>query len=85
VVRTQVYLKPTQHRALRRAAARQGVSMTELLRRLVDRYLARPSARPDFTKEEVMSFVGLGETGRSDISEQHDEALQEAFRGQALR
>lgn len=80
-----MYLKPAQHRALRRAAARRGVSMTELLRRLVDRYLMSPPAKPAFNKEEVMSFVALGESGRSDISELHDDALQRAFRGQALR
>jgi hypothetical protein len=33
--------------------------MTELLRRLLGRYLVSPSGKPDFTKEQVMSFVGL--------------------------
>ena len=58
--------------------------MTELVRRLVDRQLVR-SSRPEFSKEAVMSFVGLGESGRVDISERHDEALMEAFRAADLR
>ncbi len=58
--------------------------MTELIRRLVSRQFLRP-ARPEYSKEAVMSFVGLGESGRADISERHDEALVEAFRGKALR
>jgi hypothetical protein len=58
--------------------------MTELVRRLVSRQFVRPG-RPEYSKEAVMSFVGLGESGRADISERHDEALMEAFRGKALR
>jgi hypothetical protein len=84
MVRTQVYLTVRQHRALRRAAEHEGLSMTEFLRRLVDLHLTR-AAKPHFSKEAVMSFVGLGESGRDDISERHDEALAEAFRGTAVR
>ena len=58
--------------------------MTELIRRLVTHQLLRPT-RAEYSKEAVMSFVGLGESGRADISERHDEALMEAFRGKALR
>ncbi len=79
MVRTQIYLAKSQHRALRRAAAREGVSMTELLRRMIDRYLLSKPGKPEFTKEVVMSFIGLGESGRADISERHDDALDEAF------
>ena len=84
MVRTQIYLTAKQHRRLRRAAAREGLSMTELLRRLVDRHLT-PPARPEFSKEAVMSFIGLGESGRDDISQRHDEAIAEAFRVASVR
>ncbi len=83
--RTQIYLTKSQHRALRRASDREGVSMTELLRRMIDRYVVSKPGKPEFTKEAVMSFVGLGESGRTDVSERHDAALDEAFRGEALR
>ena len=53
--------------------------MTELLRRMIDRYLLSKPGKPEFTKEVVMSFIGLGESGRADISERHDDALDEAF------
>lgn len=79
MIRTQVYFTAVQHRALRRAARREGVSMTELLRRLVDRHVqGRPGPSPD--KELLMAFVGLGDSGRADGSERHDDALDEAFR-----
>ncbi len=78
--RTQVYLTPKQHRALKREAAREGVSMTEIVRRILDlRLLARRGAgRP--AKELVLSFVALGESGRADVSASHDRALVVALR-----
>jgi cytochrome P450 len=83
-VRTQVYLTIRQHRALRQAAARQGTSMTDLLRRMVDERLAGgPGAVVD--KEAVLAFVGLGASGHKTTSSRHDEVLDEAFRDGALR
>ena len=32
-----------------------------------------------YPKDAIMAFVGLGASGRDDISERHDEALAEAF------
>jgi hypothetical protein len=76
MVRMQVYLAETQHRALRRAAARQGISTAALLRRMVERLLLFEETKRD----AIMAFVGLDSSGRTDISENHDEALAEAFR-----
>jgi Ribbon-helix-helix protein, copG family len=85
MVRTQVYFSEEQHRALRRAAKREGVSMTALLRRMVERELLGRTTKPDYSKDAIMAIVGLGRSGRSDISENHDEALAEAFRDETLR
>lgn len=82
MVRTQVYFSEEQHRALRRAAKREGLSMTALLRRMVDRELGK---RQDYAKDAVMALADLGRSGRSDISENHDEALAEAFRDETVR
>ena len=85
MVRTQVYFSEEQHRALRQAAIREGISMTALLRRMVERELGRRLASEDYAKDAVTALVGLGRSGRSDISENHDEALAEAFRDEAVR
>lgn len=85
MVRTQVYLSEEQHRALRQAARREGISMTALLRRLVERELLGKFKSQDYAKEAVMTLADLGRSGRSDISEKHDEALAEAFRGETVR
>jgi hypothetical protein len=84
MVRTQVYLSEEQHRALRRTAKREGLSMTALLRRIVERELSQ-SADSQGAEEAVMMIADLGRSGRSDISEKHDEALVEAFGDGRLR
>jgi hypothetical protein len=85
MVRTQVYLTEEQHLALRHAAERDGVSMTALLRRMVERELLGKVRSQDYAKDAVMALAKLGRSGRSDISETHDEALAEAFRDSTVR
>jgi predicted HicB family RNase H-like nuclease len=85
MVRTQVYFTEEQHRALRQAALREGISMTALLRRTVERELLGKARGQDYAKDAVMVLANLGTSGRSDISENHDEALAEAFRDGTLR
>jgi hypothetical protein len=84
VIRTQIYLNERQHRALRLAAKREGVSMTEVLRRMVDRQLLGKLPPTDYSKDAVMSFIGLGDSGQTEGSVRHDEALDEAFRDDAV-
>ena len=79
MVRTQVYFTREQHEALRRAAEREGISMTEELRRLVDRHLL---AKPDeLAREPYFGFVGIGESGDAEVAERHDDYLARAFQG----
>jgi Ribbon-helix-helix protein, copG family len=79
MVRTQVYLSEEQHHALRQAARRAGISMTALLRCMVERELV-DKAQPAYSKDAIMAFIGLGSAEPGDTSERHDEALDEAFR-----
>ena len=80
MVRTQVYLTEEQHLALRHAAAREGLSMTALLRRMIERELLGQRSKRDYPKDAIMAFIGLGSAEPGDTSERHDEALDEAFR-----
>jgi hypothetical protein len=59
--------------------------MTALLRRMVDRELFGRLKSRDYAKDAVMALADLGRSGRTDISENHDEALAEAFRDDAVR
>jgi Zn-dependent peptidase ImmA (M78 family) len=81
MVRTRVYFSEEQHRALRQAARREGISMTALLRRMVERELVGKATKAAYSKDAIMAFIGLGSAEPRDTSERHDEALDEAFRG----
>ncbi|MBI5481020.1 MAG: hypothetical protein HY906_19335 [Deltaproteobacteria bacterium] len=85
MTRTQVYLPPGHHRALRREARERGISLTELVRRLVADHVEARGGLPAVGKEAVLAFVALGHGGRADVSERHDEALDEALRAGAVR
>ena len=80
MVRTQIYLPPSDHRLLRKRARESGISLTELMRRIVVEHLQGRASVRVFSKEDVLSFVSLGASGRREGSEQHDRALDEAFR-----
>ncbi|MBI4616112.1 MAG: ribbon-helix-helix protein, CopG family [Planctomycetes bacterium] len=85
MVRTQIYLPAAQHRLLRQEARRQGISLTELVRRIVTRHFDERDAVRVVDKEDVLRFVAIGRSGRSKTSERHDEALDQAFASRALR
>jgi hypothetical protein len=80
MVRTRVYLTDEQHCALRQAAKREGISMSALLRRMVERELLVKTTKRAYSQDAIMAFVGLGRSDRSDVSENHDEALAQALR-----
>ncbi len=67
----QVYLEESQDRILRAAAKSQGISIAELIRRSVDRYLADLPVEDD----PAMRLIALGRSGLGDLAEKHDEYL----------
>ena len=83
--RTMIYLEPAQHRALKSRAHRLGISVAELIRRLIgerlleDRSLERPKA------EVYRQLVGVGSSGLEDVSERHDAYLDPALSRDHLR
>jgi hypothetical protein len=85
MVRTQIYLSESQHRALKREAKASGVSMTELIRQIVAETIEGRRHVRVHNKEAVMRFIGLGDGGVSSTSEDHDTVLDEAFRAGDLR
>ncbi len=70
MVRTQVMLAEDQLRALRQLAARQGVSISELVRRSVDRLIEEDERRKRWARS--LEAIGKFHSGRSDISVNHD-------------
>ena len=79
MVRTQIYLYPAQHRLLKKEAQQRDISMAQLFREIVGEHMSGASTKRRFTKQDYMAIVGLGDSGRSDISEKHDEYVGQAI------
>jgi len=82
--RTMLYLEAGQLEALKERARAERIPVTELIRRLVRQYLGQPvhgTAPPDAWAR----LVGLGASGRSDVSDNHDRALGVALTREHLR
>ena len=67
----QVYLEREQDEAVRALAERQEISIAELIRRSVDRYLTELPVEDD----PAMGIVELVDAGPEDASERHDEYI----------
>lgn len=83
--RTQVYLDPEQHRSLREEARARGLSLAELMRRIVRQHLERKKEEPARPRDAYMKVVAIGSSGKRDVSERHDAYLGEALRDEGAR
>lgn len=82
MVRTQVQLPEEDLRELRRLAAEEGVSVSELLRRGVKHVLeARGKPSREELWERAMKVVGKHRSGKTDIGRRHDDYLAEDLLG----
>lgn len=77
--RTIVSIESSQLRALRARARAAGVSLAELVRRLVAEHLAEPRRVPPVPPAAYARLVALGSSGRADVSESHDARLADAL------
>ena len=80
MIRTQIQLTEGQMAELRRLAEARGESLAQLVRTAVDELVARCPDRAEQSRARAMAVVGRFESGRSDVSQRHDEHLAEAFR-----
>lgn len=67
----QVYLDVDQEEALRALAQKLQVSIAELIRQSVDRFLAELPLEDD----PAMRIVALGHSGLGDLARNHDEYI----------
>jgi metal-responsive CopG/Arc/MetJ family transcriptional regulator len=68
--RIQIYLDPEVHQDLKERAREEGISLSELIQRMAKDYLRKEAAPKDY-----LAIAGLGQSGKADISEKHDEYL----------
>ncbi|MDI3281535.1 MAG: CopG family transcriptional regulator [Bacillota bacterium] len=74
----QVYLDAQQLEALRALAKKRDTSVAELVRESLSRYLAEVPVSED----PALEIIGLGRSGRGDLSAQHDFYLQAERQGE---
>ncbi len=81
MLRTQIQVTEEQHRLLRTAAQREGVSIAEVVRRCVVRFFQEESPDRGELYARAADLVGkFGDPlGATDLSERHDEYLDEAL------
>lgn len=77
MVRTQIQLTEAQAAKLKRLSAESGLSMAALIREAVDRLVR--GTDPDARWERALAVVGKYASGQSDVGEEHDRYLVEAF------
>jgi len=59
--------------ALRRIAQQEGLSMAEVIRQALDRFIAEQQGG-----NKLPSFLGMGRSGRQDVAERCEELLWQA-------
>jgi hypothetical protein len=80
-----VYLESEELHALRVEAAKKGISLAELMRRLVRQHIENRHPKSPASAKAYLKIVALGSSSRKDISERHDQYLGEALRREHSR
>lgn len=77
----QIYIEPKQELLLESIAKRKRTSKAELIRLSIDSYLSNLPVEED----PVLGIIGLGRSGKGDISEKHDIHLARHITGRTKR
>jgi hypothetical protein len=82
MIRTQIQITREQLRRLRAAAQAQGISVAEVVRRLIDRGIESELPPSEDRWMQAQRVVGAFREpgGASDVATQHDSYLEDAFR-----
>jgi len=67
----QVYIEPQQDYVLGNLAKKRGISKAEIIRKSLDQYLREIPPEED----PGLGLIGLGNSGRKDLSDHHDKYL----------
>jgi hypothetical protein len=72
----QVYIEPRQDYVLENLAQKRGLSKAEIIRKSIDKYLREIPPEED----PGMGLIGLGNSGKKDLSDHHDQYLARCIR-----
>ena len=79
MVRTQIQLTERESEALKEASKRTGLSIAELIRQSVDRFLEQATGPAPAGRLAALQIIGRFDSGLTDVSARHDDYLEEAF------
>ena len=79
LAKTQVYLESEQKKILKKLAKQENISLSELVRQTIDQHLALFKIATDTRPRKPLSITGIGASGLTDISENHDKYVGEAI------
>jgi len=87
MVRTQVQLTEKQAEVLKRVAAREGVSVAEVIRRAVDHVVGFEQISPDMDelRRRALAVAGTLHSDVDDLSVRHDDYFAEAIDSDRIR
>ena len=81
MVRTQIQLKESQFRSIKKMANEYQVSMAELIRRSIDSFIKTSTIIDvEERKRRAIAASGRFRSGKNDISANHDRYLTEDIR-----
>jgi hypothetical protein len=81
MIRTQIQLTEKESAALKQEARRSGLSVAELIRQSVDRFLEEVTggSRANSGRLSALEVVGRFDSGMTDVSTRFDDYLDEAY------
>lgn len=82
---TTVTLDSVSFKKLQQQAAKVNMTVEQLIKSIIDRYIDETAARSQKAKAKRAKLVGLGASGESTISSDHDKVLGEAITDEHLR
>jgi hypothetical protein len=80
MVRTQIQLAEEQAKALKKISAQKNISMAEVIRQGIDFYLRSSGMiSQEERRQRAIKIAGQFHSGKTDLSENHDLYLAEAY------
>ena len=80
MLRTQIQLTEEQYRILKQMALERGLSMAELIRQSVDQFVrSKGELTHEQLRQRALSVIGAGSSGVTDLGQEHDKYLDEAY------
>jgi Arc/MetJ-type ribon-helix-helix transcriptional regulator len=80
MIRTQIQLTEEQSRRIKSVARQENISMAQAIRDAIDDWLERRSELTEAERwERSLGVVGRYRSGLSDLAEDHDRYLAEAY------